>query len=477
MKIAAAYIRVSTDDQIEYSPESQIKSIREYAKRNDYILPEELVFIDEGISGKKAEKRPEFMRMIGVAKTKPKPFDAILLWKFSRFARNREDSIVYKSMLRKQLGIEVVSISENVGDDKMSILIEALIEAMDEFYSINLAEEVKRGMTEKAHRGEAMTIAPYGYKIEKKKYVVDEKEAVIIRNVFDGYNKGKGIWRLASELNAMGIKTHRGGMIESRTIDYWLHNPVYAGMIRWTPSGKIRRNFDNPDSLVIKGEHEPLISEETWEATQKKLCATKARYKKYSKDNNEISHWLVSVTRCGICGRAMVNCGGYMVCSGKSHAVCKGVKSIKTESLADFVLSDLQAVVDGDKSGINVVQSSAEKTNKAGDNAVLETMLNKATAKLARVKESYEAGIDTLDEYKVNKERITKEIDELQKQLIPKPILSYDEMMPLYRKRVADVLIILRNPNATAKEKNIALRSIVLSIIRTSDNVKVEYGF
>ena len=153
-KIAAAYIRVSTDDQIEYSPESQIKAIREYAKRNGYVLPNEFIFMDEGISGKTAGKRPAFMKMIGLAKTTPKPFDAILLWKFSRFARNREDSIVYKSMLRKQLGIDVISISENLGDDKMSILFEAMIEAMDEYYSINLAEEVKRGMTEKAKRGE-----------------------------------------------------------------------------------------------------------------------------------------------------------------------------------------------------------------------------------------------------------------------------------------------------------------------------------
>ena len=111
MKIAAAYIRVSTDDQIEYSPESQIKAIRDYAKRNGYILPDEYIFMDEGISGKTADKRPSFMKMIGTAKIKPKPFDAILLWKFSRFARNREDSIIYKSMLRKQLGIEVISIS------------------------------------------------------------------------------------------------------------------------------------------------------------------------------------------------------------------------------------------------------------------------------------------------------------------------------------------------------------------------------
>ena len=128
MKIAAAYIRVSTDDQIEYSPDSQRKAILDYAKRNDYIVPQEYIFVDEGISGR-STKRPAFQQMIGTAKQKSHPFDAILVWKFSRFARNREDSVVYKSMLRKQCGVEVVSISEQIGEDKTSILIEALLEA------------------------------------------------------------------------------------------------------------------------------------------------------------------------------------------------------------------------------------------------------------------------------------------------------------------------------------------------------------
>ena len=176
MKTAAAYIRVSTEDQVEFSPDSQLERIREYAKRNNYILPQEFVFIDEGISGRKAEKRPQFMRMIGLAKQQPKPFDAILLWKFSRFARNREDSIVYKSMLRKQCGIDVISITENIGDDKMSVLIEALIEAMDEFYSVNLSEEVKRGMTEKARRGGVLAPPAYGYKAENGQYVIVPEE-------------------------------------------------------------------------------------------------------------------------------------------------------------------------------------------------------------------------------------------------------------------------------------------------------------
>ena len=220
MKTAAAYIRVSTDDQIEYSPESQLKALRDYAGRNDMILPEEYIFIDEGISGR----------------TTPKPFDIILLWKFSRFARNREDAIVYKSMLRKQLGIDVVSISENIGDDKMSLLIEAMIEAMDEYYSINLAEEVKRGMIEKVSRGEPVSIPAFGYDIRKKNYVPNPEKSPVVVSIFNDFLNGIGTREIAQSLNALDIRTSRGGLWENRTVEYILRNPVYIGKIRWNPA-------------------------------------------------------------------------------------------------------------------------------------------------------------------------------------------------------------------------------------------------
>ena len=78
-RIAAAYIRVSTDDQVELSPASQLVEIRKWAGNNGYLLPDEFVFVDEGISGRKVTGRDAFRRLIGTAKTKPKPFDAILL--------------------------------------------------------------------------------------------------------------------------------------------------------------------------------------------------------------------------------------------------------------------------------------------------------------------------------------------------------------------------------------------------------------
>ena len=111
MKIGACYIRVSTDDQGELSPDTQLLEIQKYAKQHGIILNKEFVFVDEGISGKKAKNRPAFQEMIGTAKKKPKPFDVILLWKFSRFSRNQEEAIVYKGLLRKDCGIEVISIT------------------------------------------------------------------------------------------------------------------------------------------------------------------------------------------------------------------------------------------------------------------------------------------------------------------------------------------------------------------------------
>ena len=94
IKNAAAYIRVSTHMQDELSPDAQKRLLADYAKANNLILSNEHIFIEKGISGKKADNRPEFMRMISMAKHKPTPFNVILVWKFSRFARNQEESIV-----------------------------------------------------------------------------------------------------------------------------------------------------------------------------------------------------------------------------------------------------------------------------------------------------------------------------------------------------------------------------------------------
>lgn len=463
MKIAAAYIRVSTDDQIEYSPDSQIKMIRDYAKRNDYILPDEFIFMDEGISGKTVGKRPAFMKMIGTAKTKPKPFDAILLWKFSRFARNREDSIVYKSMLRKQLGIDVISVSENLGDDKMSVLIEAMIEAMDEYYSINLAEEVKRGMTEKAKRGEPLSIPPFGYKMENKQLVPAEDESNIIKQVFAWYADGVGMLRIAKNLNAAGVRTHRGNLIENRTVEYWLNNPAYIGKIRWTPTGKTSRNYHNSDSMIIDGTHEPIIDLDTWERVQTRMKEQKEKYRKWYKPSDSISHWLVGIMHCGICGGPIVNCSGYLYCSNRAKGICTGNGGIRVTKVEEYIMEQLEGAANG-KIAINAPQRKISDKNKD----IYDAQLKRAETRLRRVKEAYENGIDSLEEYSANKQRIQCEIDGIKAEMSrAQSTVDITESENALRKKIAESIAILKSDSFSAKEKNNIARDFISDILKT----------
>ena len=208
MKVACAYIRVSTDKQEELSPDAQKRLLIDYAKKHNMSLLAENIYIDNGISGKKADKRPEFMKMISLAKSKEHPFDIILVWKFSRFARNQEESIVYKSLLKKN-NVEVVSISEPLIDGPFGSLIERIIEWMDEYYSIRLSGEVLRGMTEKALRGGYQSSLPLGYRMNKDTGIpyIYEPEAIIVRKIYKEYVAGHSYLVIARELYALGYNT------------------------------------------------------------------------------------------------------------------------------------------------------------------------------------------------------------------------------------------------------------------------------
>src|SRR3990172_4028808 len=123
MKVAL-YARVSSEKQAEkdLSISSQLKALRAYAEKQGWLVYRE--FIDEAESARSAD-RPAFQEMIALTKSKEKSFDAILVWKLSRFARNREDSIIYKSLLRKR-GIQVVSVSEPTDDSPVGRLLEGM---------------------------------------------------------------------------------------------------------------------------------------------------------------------------------------------------------------------------------------------------------------------------------------------------------------------------------------------------------------
>ena len=410
MQTAAAYIRVSTDDQTEYSPDAQLKAIKSYCEKNEYFLDPAYIFIDEGYSGRKAEKRPAFMRMIGTAKKKPAPFKVILCHKFDRFARNREDSVVYKSLLHKECGVKVVSITESIENDKMGLIMESMLEAMAEYYSINLGEEVKKGMTEKAGRGEPCSIAPFGYRMADKKLIVVPEDAEIIRQIFSAFVAGSSYFEIAHNLNGMGIQTHRGNSFENRTISYILQNPVYIGYVRWTPTGKVRRNFNSPDSMIVKGTHEAIIDATTFQMAANRIKEIRNSYRPYQKPDIKPAHWLKGLVRCSHCGHVLVNSNGYYVCNGYAHGTCNYRDSIRVDQLDKLVLRTVKKDLSIPQS-MNIKHLATDNSTKELDEQIAELKLQ-----LDRCKVAYAKGIDTLDEYARNKARITHEIEQLNQQ-------------------------------------------------------------
>lgn len=462
LRVAAVYIRVSTDDQADLSPDSQLSTIRDYAGKNNILVPDDYVFVDEGISGRSADKRPAFKQMIALAKQTDHPVDLILLWKFSRFARNQEESIVYKSMLHRS-GVDVVSISEPIIDGPFGSLIERIIEWMDEYYSIRLSGEVKRSMAVNAQRGVRQSIVPFGYRKGgpgEPFMVPDPEESEIIREVYSRYAAGELVQPLVYELNARGIRSKRGSVIENRTIMYWLQNPVYIGKNRWTPTGRTRRDFHNPDTVVVDGDHAPLVSQELFDTVQLRVAAASAAHRPKSRPSFALKDWMGGVVRCAACGNTLVFAKPhYFICNGYIRANCAHRQSIAVDVLHDAVLSLLRSDLASPRGLSCTIISSASAQN---ERRTLELQQAQIEKKLQRARDAYASGIDTLEEYRRYKSSLDSELSAVAEKL-SRLSASSDSLDAdsLLRSAIRSVLQTLESPETTKEEKNTAIKSIV----------------
>ena len=460
-RYAAAYIRVSTDDQVELSPDSQLEEIRKYAQREGLLLLEDYVYIDAGISGKKADRRPEFMRMIAQAKADDCPFSVILVWKFSRFARNQEESIFYKSILRSKCGVEVVSISEPLLAGPFGSLIERIIEWMDEFYSIRLSQEVKRSMTVNAQRGKLQATPSFGYRAEGGKLIPLPDEAAHVRWVFDSFVAGNGLLNIAKELNDQGVRTHRGNLFENRTIEYIIRNPVYIGKLRWNPTGRTRRDFSNENIILADGEHEPLISMETWTAAQARLDRLKVQFAYKARPTHELKHWLSGLVRCSACGSTLIfTKPHYFKCNNYVRGRCTKTQHIRADILERSILEKLEE----DALGSSPIQYDVTYTaaSSGGDLVRLESGLKQLHTRKTRLQEAYLAGVLELTDFANAKQALEVSIQQLQEQIeAQRTQLSQGTIEPQLRSYIAAALETLRSPDTSIEEKNLAARSIL----------------
>lgn len=220
---AVIYARYSSDKQTEQSIEGQLRVCKEYAEHEGLTIIGE--YIDRAITGR-YDDRPEFQKMI--RDSKKRQFEYILVYKLDRFARNRRDSANYKYKLRMN-GVRVLSAMERIGDNPESIILEAVLEAQAEYYSLDLAQKVKRGMRETVYKKKFLGgIPPYGYKVINSKIEIDEGEAKIIRYIFSEYANGRTKIDILNELNNLGIKSKRGQNFSSNSFQHALRNKKYT---------------------------------------------------------------------------------------------------------------------------------------------------------------------------------------------------------------------------------------------------------
>lgn len=169
------YARFSSHSQTEQSIEGQLKVCYEYAKDNDYIVVGE--YIDRAQTGKN-DNRVEFQKML--SDSDKHTFEGVLVYQLDRFARNRYDSAINKSKLKKN-GVRVISAKENIADDPSGILVEGVLESMAEYYSAELSQKIHRGMEINAEKCLSNGSNPgLGFKVDSDRRFYDDNFTLII---------------------------------------------------------------------------------------------------------------------------------------------------------------------------------------------------------------------------------------------------------------------------------------------------------
>ena len=478
-KTGAIYIRVSTDKQEELSPDAQLRLLMDYAKNNHTDIPMEYIFQDNGISGRKANKRPAFQQMIALAKSKEHPIDTIIVWKFSRFARNQEESIVYKSLLKKN-NVDVVSVSEPLIDGPFGSLIERIIEWMDEYYSIRLSGEVMRGMTQNAIRGHYQSDAPIGYRSpgNKKPPEKDPKTVQIPIMMKDLLLSGSSLLQIARKLNEQGYRTKHGNLWDARGVRYVLENPFYTGISRWNYTDRRRQLKPADEVIYTKGNWEPLWDKATLEEIKKHLAMNMRKTK--SRDVSAAKHWLSGLLICSSCGGTLAYSGtknsrGFQ-CWKYTKGFCNESHYIGIRPIEKMVIEYLESLLHSPAIVYTVISSaSADADSKLAD---LEKQLQKVENKGKRIKAAYLNEIDTLEEYKANKAALLEERATIEKNIklltVSNADMSKEEMDKKMKQNISALLAVLQDDSADYVQKGNMMRNVVDHIVFDRGNTSLD---
>lgn len=323
---AVIYARYSSENQREESIDGQIRECIAYAKHNDIQVVDS--YIDRALSAK-TDNRPEFQRMI--KESSRGGFDLIIVWKLDRFSRNRYDSAHYKAILKKNR-VKVISATEQISSDPSGILLESMLEGYAEYYSAELSEKVKRGMTENALKGVWNGgRVPFGYIVGKnQKLEIDGIAAPVVQEIYKLSYDGKTIKEIHKVLQDRRILRSNGKPLRYNAIRYILTNRIYIGEY-------------NHSGIKIENAVPPIITKELFDSVQIEIAKNAHAPARHCATEDYL---LTTKLFCGNCGSMMVAQAGtsktgsvyrYYACVKQKKHQCNK-KMIPKEKLEDFVV-------------------------------------------------------------------------------------------------------------------------------------------
>ncbi|HFU7072909.1 TPA: recombinase family protein [Bacillus cereus] len=503
-KTVAIYARVSTIEQAEegYSIDEQIRVLNKFCEREGYLVYDQ--YVDRGISGKNISGRPAIQRLLLDAEQKK--FEVVLVWKMNRLARKSLDLMNIVEKLDSK-NIAFRSYTERYETETSTGKLQfQLMAAIAEYERNNIAENVKMGMIARAKEGrwnggqvlgyDVVEISSDNRKRKNTHLVINEREANTVQLIFQMYSSGHGYKSIANYINKKGYRTKKGKTFSLNAIKIIVTNPVYAGYIRYNVRkdwNEKRRNNINPNPIIQKGEHEPIISEEVWQIAQNV-------YQSRSCKPNRIHDGefpLTGIMRCPACGAGMVisrttntlkdgtkRVLEYYVCGAwknKGTLVCRS-NGVRTEYADTFTLDKLQRLMHSDKLIKELVKSVNSRNGKIfvplqKEFDMYAKQMNEAEQKLSKTFDAYTDELISKAMYVEKAKRLQGQIQELKELMEPlRKQMQGNTVKVVSYEMIKEVLLNFSKAfqNALTREQRKRLLHLLIYKITISKDRKIE---
>ena len=467
MKTGVIYARYSSASQNEQSIAGQVEVCTKWAEANDIDIVH--IYHDEALSGK-TDKRPDFQKMIKAAKSRK--FDYIIVYKLDRFARNRYDSAIYKAQLKKY-GVRILSAMENIADGPEGIILESVLEGMAEYYSANLAQNVLRGLHQRAELGKHLGgKPPLGYKLTAdRSYEIDDDTAPIVRKIFEMYAEGHTLRGIANCLNDKGYTTSQGRKFTTNSFYSILKNEKYIGIYKCM-------------DVEIKNAIPPIVSEDIFEKVQQKVKMNKIAP---AHNKGDADFHLTGKVFCGKCGHNMIGDSGtsrngtthyYYTClERKKRRGCKKKKSVKKDWIEQLVVDVTTNQVLTDENIKLIAKKAFEISEKEradqSELISLNSLLKETQTVINNLMKAIEQGIIT----ETTKSRLL-EAEERKKALLVEIAKEEIKKPKITAEQIEFFLHDIKNKVYNARDKiEMIIRTFVNAVYLYDDKIVITYNF